>query len=223
MPAACCFPIAADMTLEQAAVVEPLSIGVYAVRQSIAMQGARVGVLGCGPIGLSVMLSALHEGAGTVYVTDKIEARLDVARRAGAAWTGNPDAMDVVGEIREQQPELLDVVFDCCGQQEALDQAVALLKPGGKLMAVGIPTTERVSFEPDAMRRKELTIQNVRRQNGCMQAALDMVERGDVNVDFMITHRFPFSAAKEAFDIVSAYADGVVKAMIYPDEAATLH
>ncbi len=62
-------------------------------------------------------------------------------------------------------PDLLDVVFECCGQQEAIDNAVDLLKPGGKLMVIGIPEFDRWSFPVDKSRHKELCIQNVRRQN----------------------------------------------------------
>jgi len=214
MPEQSCFLIKPDTTLEQAAIVEPLSIGVYSVKLSIPMQGARIGILGCGPIGLSVLMPALVQGAEKVYVTDKIDLRLNVARRAGAAWTGNPDKEDVVAKICDQEPLLLDAVFECCGQQEALDQAVQLLKPGGKLIIVGIPEIDRVSFSIDDIRRKEICIQNVRRQNKCVRPAIDLIESGRINVDFMITHRFTLEQTKEALDLVADYRDGVVKAMI---------
>jgi L-iditol 2-dehydrogenase len=214
MPAHCCFPVRPGTTLEQAAVAEPLSIGVYAAQESVPMQGARIGILGAGPIGLSVLLPALAGGAERVYVTDRIDARLDVANRAGASWVGNPDRDDVVQAISAEEPLLLDAVFECCGKQEALDQAVELLKPGGKLMLIGIPEVDRISFAIDLLRRKELCIQNVRRQNECMQPALDLIEQQGMSVDFMITHRFPLDRAQEAFDLVADYRDGVVKAMI---------
>ena len=214
MPESCCFPVRGGTTLEEAAVAEPLSIGVYAVRLSVPMLGARIGILGSGPIGLCVMLSALGEGAAAVYATDKIDARLAVAQRTGASWTGNPERDDVVAAITKAEPNLLDAVFDCCGQQEALDQAVDLLKPGGKLMVVGIPEVDRVSFSIDKLRRKEICIQNVRRQNECMQPALDLIEQGKVDVASLITHRFSLEESKEAFDMVADYRDGVVKAMI---------
>jgi L-iditol 2-dehydrogenase len=214
MPAECCYPIKIDTTLEQAAIVEPLSVGLYAVKTSVPMKGARIGIFGAGPIGLSVLLAAHLGKAGTIYVTDKIDARLKASRRAGADWTGNPAKLDVVAEIAKQEPLLLDVVFECCGQQEALDQAVDLLKPGGRLMLVGIPEVDRVSFAINTLRRRELCIQNVRRQNACVQPALDLIEKGKIDVDFMITHRFPLDQSKAAFDLVAGYQDGVVKAMI---------
>ena len=215
MPEECCFPIADEMTLEEAAISEPLAIGVYAVKRSIPMQGARIGILGCGPIGLSVLGTAKAQGAEKIYVTDKIDERLEVAETAGAAWVGNPDKTDIVKEIVDQEPLLLDVVFECCGQQDATFQAIELLKPGGKLMLIGIPPTmENWSIPVDTTRRKEICIQNIRRQVDCVQDALDMIADKSVPVNHFVTHRFPFAKSKEAFDLVDSYEDGVVKVMI---------
>ncbi|MDA1043857.1 MAG: alcohol dehydrogenase catalytic domain-containing protein [Verrucomicrobia bacterium] len=215
MPEGSCFKVGPEMSLEDAAIVEPLSIGVYAVKlSSLPMRTAKIGILGFGPIGMSVLLSAMAEGAKSIYVTDKIDARLDIARSSGAAWAGNRDRQDVLAEITEREPALLDVVFECCGQQEALNDAIHLLKPGGKLMFVGIPEVDRVSFACDKIRRKEICIQNVRRQNECVQAAIDLIQQGQVDVSQMITHRYALEDTKDAFDLVCDYADGVMKAVV---------
>ena len=214
MPETSCFKIPDHMSYDEAAISEPLAIGLYAVNQSIPMKGAKVGILGFGPIGMSVMLPALAMGAKEIYVTDKIDERLQIAERTGASLTGNPDQEDVVGKISSRVPELLDVVFECCGQQDAMDNAIDLLKPGGKLMIIGIPEFDRWSMASDLIRRKELVIQNVRRQNEAVQPALDMIASGEISVDLMVTHRFDFRDSKEAFDLVAGYQDGVMKAMI---------
>jgi len=214
MPESSCYKIPHQMSYDEAAISEPLAIGVYAVKQSIAMKGAKIGILGFGPIGMSVLLPALAMGAGEVYVTDKIDERLHIAQGSGASLTANPNRENVVERITEKVPELLDVVFECCGQQEAIDNAVDLLKPGGKLMVIGIPEFERWSFPVDESRHKELCIQNVRRQNEAVQPTLDMMASGEISVADMATHRFPFEESKAAFDMVAAYGDGVMKAMI---------
>ena len=214
MPETSCLKISDSMSYDQAAISEPLAIGLYAVKQSIPMEGAKVGILGYGPIGMSVMLSALALGAKEICVTDKIDDRLAIANENRAIITANPDKEDVVEVISRQVPELLDVVFECCGQQEAIDNAVDLLKPGGKLMIVGIPEFERMSFHVDKSRHKELCIQHVRRQNNVVHTALDMMANGEISVDSMATHRFRFDQAGEAFDLVAGYRDGVMKAMI---------
>lgn len=215
MPERSCYPLPDGMTFEEAALIEPLSIGLYALTLAGLRPGADVGILGAGPIGLSILLPARPGGAGRIYVTDLIDARLAVASRAGADWTGNPDKEDVIGLVELGEPELLDAVFECSGAQEAMDQGVEMLKPGGTLLLVGIPgDRNRVSFDINLLRRKEIRIQNVRRQNDCVQRAIDMIAHKEIDVDVMVTHRFPFSRTSEAFDLVADYRDGVVKAMI---------
>lgn len=214
MPESSCFPIPDQMTYDEAAISEPLAIGLYAVRQSVPMAGAAVGILGFGPIGMSVLLPARALGARWIYVTDKINDRLAIAHKNGADLTANPLEDEVVDTLMKEEPALLDVVFECCGQQEALDHAVQLLKPGGKLMIIGIPEFDRWSFEADTARRKELTIQHVRRQNEALQPALEMLAEGTIQVAGMATHRYAFDRAGEAFELVAGYRDGVMKAMI---------
>ena len=223
MPEANCYRIPDTMTLDQAATVEPLSIGVYAVSLSIPMPGSTVGILGAGPIGLSVLLPARAQGASRIYMTDKIDARVQMALRAGADWAGNPDTEDVVEAITRQEPELLDAVFECSGDQAAMDQAIQLLKPGGMLLLIGIPGAQnRVSFDINLLRRKEIRIQNVRRQNQCVQRAIDLITAEAVNVDVMITHHLPFTQAQEGFDMVADYREGVVKAILMFDQDTSL-
>lgn len=215
MPEECCFPVGADTSLEDAALVEPLSVAVYSVKQSIPMLGAKVGILGAGPIGLGILQVARLAGAASVYVTDKIDSRLAAARANGADCVRNPTACDVTAEILRSEPLGLDVVFECCGQQDALDQGTRMLRPGGKLMVVGIPETDRISFMPDVVRRNEICIQHVRRQVHCVEPALELIESGRLDVRFMATHRFGFEQTGEAFEMVRQYAGGVIKAMVH--------
>lgn len=214
MPETSCLPISEKLSYDEAVISEPLAIGLYAVRQSIDIKGKKVGILGFGPIGMSVLLPAIVKGADKVYVSDKIDERLSVAIKSGATWTGNVLNQDIVGEISSLEPALLDVVFECCGQQDAMDQAVQLIRPGGKIMIIGIPEFDTWTFKVDELRRKEITLTNVRRQNECTEDALRMMATGEVDVSYMPTHRFPFERAKEAFDLVAGYKDGVMKAMI---------
>jgi len=214
MPEKCCFKVSDKLNMDEAALSEPLTIGVYAVKRSIPMEGATVGILGFGPIGFSVLTAAIAAGAKAVYVTDKIEERLHKAKQAGAKYAGNPDNTEIEIEILKQEPLGLDVVFECCGQHEAIDNAFHLLKPGGKLMVIGIPEFDRWSIPVDIARRNEITIVNVRRQNHSLEETLDGLESGKYNVDAMVTHRFPLAKAKDAFDLLDKYADGVMKVMI---------
>jgi L-iditol 2-dehydrogenase len=214
MPEKNCYLLQKGLSFDNGVISEPLAIGVYSVKKSIGMKGARVGILGFGPIGMSVMLAAKAQGAKVFYVTDKINHRLSVAMKERATMTANPLSENVIEKIIQKEPIALDVIFECCGQQEAFDQAVDMLKPGGKLMVVGIPEFDVWSINVEKTRRKEITVQFVRRQVDCVEAALEMMKNGKINVANMITHRFPFANTKEAFDLVAGYKDGVMKALI---------
>jgi L-iditol 2-dehydrogenase len=214
MPEKSCFPTNGTITLEQGVLCEPFAIGIYAVKQAQMPKKARVAILGSGPIGLSCMAAAQIEAAKAIYMTDRIEERMEVARKAGAVWVGNPDKGDIVKGVGEREPLGVDTVYECAGEQSTLDEAVELLKPGGKLVFIGAPRFERVSFVIDEIRRREITIVNIRRQNDCTQRAIDLIASSQVNLDFMITHRFKLEQAQDAFEMVAEYRDGVVKALI---------
>jgi L-iditol 2-dehydrogenase len=213
MPEDCCYS-AKGLTADQAALVEPLSIGHYAVQLSGGLKGKKIGILGSGPIGLSVLLAARTDGASAIYVTDRLDYRLEAARQQGAAWTGNPDRTDIVADIIRHEPLELDAVFECCGQQTAFNQAVELCKPMGRLVIVGIPETDHISFAVHDARRKGLSFVNVRRQNECIDPIIDLIREGRIKPDFMITHRFSLDQAAKAFELLAGYRDGVIKAVV---------
>jgi L-iditol 2-dehydrogenase len=213
MPEDCCYS-AKGLTVDQAALVEPLTIGHYAVQLSGDLKGKKIAILGSGPIGLSVLLSAQAAGASAIYVTDRLDYRLQAAQRQGATWTGNPDRTDIVFDIIQREPLELDVVFECCGQQTAIDQAMKLCKPMGRLVIVGIPETDHISFAVHDARRKGLSFVNVRRQNECVDPVINLIREGRINPDFMITHRFSLDQAAKAFELLADYRDGIIKAVV---------
>jgi L-iditol 2-dehydrogenase len=134
-----CLRLEDDLSFDDGALSEPLSIGLYANKQAGYSENQDIAILGYGPIGMSVLLTAPSEKVNSIYVTDKIEERLIIARKSGVEWAGNPDNEDVVGEISKRSPDLLDIVFECCGEQDAMDTALDIVKPGGKIMMIGIP------------------------------------------------------------------------------------
>jgi len=214
----CCYPVNETMTFDQATLAEPLAIAVYSVEKSVLPAKANVGILGAGPIGMSVFHVLRTIDIGDVYVTDKIEGRLMYSRKLDPKWSGNPDRTDIVGEIRKIEPLLLDAVYECSGDTAAIAQAVGLLKPGGRLVLVGITGADEISLPIHELRRKEITIVNIRRQAHCTQKAIDLLDRRQVVMDSMVTHHFALEETKKAFDLVADYRDGVMKAMISLDQ-----
>jgi L-iditol 2-dehydrogenase len=213
-----CFVINDRLSFAEATLAEPLSIALHSVKTLGCMKaGSDVGILGCGPVGLCTQLAAIAEGAGAVYVSDPIKHRYELAGELGAAWSGSPEQSDVVQNIMSRSPLGLDIVFECSGSPAALDQAVDLLKPGGTLVITGIPVASRISMSIDLLRRKEITIRNVRRQNRMEAAALELLASQSHTFAKLITHRFPLAEAQDAFELAASYANGVVKAMVMLD------
>lgn len=214
MPETSCFPLLGKLTPDHGSISEPLAVGVYAEKKSGGVKALSIGIFGFGPIGMSVMLASKAQGVSKIYVTDLIDERLAIARIEGATLTGNPMKENISGKIMLTETLGLDMAFECCGKQEAFDQAIELLKPGGKLIVIGIPEFDRWSMNVETTRRREISLQFIRRQVDCVEQALEMMNNGSISIENMVTHRFPFERTKEAFDIVSDYRDGVMKAMI---------
>lgn len=215
MPEASCFAIPDEMSMTRATLSEPFSIAMWAQKLADLAPGATIAILGSGPIGLSVLAACKAAAPCIVYQTDLLANRMALARQLGADWTGHPHETDVVAEIREAQPHGIDVVFECVGEQETIDQCLELVRPCGKVVVVGIPEGDRLSFEMNHMRRKEIRIQNVRRQLHQVTGAIAALASGKVDLDALATHHFTLDQAQEAYDLVADYRDNVVKAIIH--------
>jgi L-iditol 2-dehydrogenase len=215
MPDFTCFPVTGKMNPVQAALIEPLTIGVYTVKLAqIQKKETAVGIFGAGPIGLSVLFKLLADGIEDITMIEPLDYRLIRANEIGARYLVNPGFDNVEEIVKNKHELLLDVVFEASGEQDAVTNAVKILKPGGKLVLVGIPPSAQYTFNMDLMRRKELTIINVRRQNNCVEEAIELVISGKIDVEQMVTHHFSLEETEKAFEIVEGYKDGAIKAMI---------
>jgi len=214
MPEFTCFPLDSTFNETTGALIEPLTIGTYSVELAKTdFQDKTIGIFGAGPIGLSVLLVLKTQPTGRIFCYEPIEFRQKKAVQLGVDFVINPFAEVAFDTTEKQEPLLLDVVFECSGDQKAVDDATKVLKPGGKLVLVGIPPEAKYTFDMDLMRRKEIAIQNVRRQNHCMDKAIGLILNG-LPVDQMVTHHFSPEETQQAFDLVASYQDGVIKAMI---------
>lgn len=214
MPESCCFAVNEVLNPTEAVLVEPLSIGLYSVElANTNFQGKTIGIFGAGPIGLSVLMVLKSMGDYPVFCYEPLEYRRLKALGLGATYAINPFETDAFTITSQIEPLLLDVVFDCSGQQKAIDDATLILKPGGKLILTGIPPEAKYTFDMDMMRRKEITIVNVRRQNHCVEKSIELIRDG-LPVGQMVTHHFKPEATQEAFEMVANYHDGVIKAMV---------
>jgi L-iditol 2-dehydrogenase len=214
MPARNCFIIPGNMSFEEGMMVEPFTIGYYAASLAGDLKGKSCAVFGFGPIGMSVFQALKMYDVKSTLVSEKLNYRCEMAENQGADRVINPDEEDIISKSMDMFHYGVDVAFDATGSQEAINDAISILKPGGTLLIIGIPDFDRWSFRADEMRRKELTIKNVRRQNGFEQKAIDAIAQRRVNLTSMVTHHFTLEETAKAYELVANYDDGVMKAVI---------
>jgi L-iditol 2-dehydrogenase len=201
-PVRFCHPVSDAMSDAAAALLEPLGIALHATDLARIRLGSRVAILGAGPIGLCLAQTTRLAGAGTVWISDPLEYRQTFASRFSALPL--PEGAEA------------DVVIEAAWARESVQQAMEIARPGGTVVLVGIPFEDSVSFSHSVARRKGLTILMSRRMKDTYPRAIQLVESGKVDVESLITHRFPLAETPEAFRMNAKYEGEVVKIIIEP-------
>jgi len=198
------FPIPDSLSFDEGALLEPLGVAIHTIDLGKVKPGMSVGVFGCGPIGLLIIQMAKLSGAANIIATDKLPHRVEAAKRFGASQTflvsDKPGVAEMRAAVREHE---VDVAFDAAGMQDAVDDAFAAVRPGGKVILAGIPDNDMTSFSASAARRKGLTIKLVRRMKHTYPRAIELVSKGLIDVRSIVTHRFPLEQAAEAFRVAT--------------------
>jgi 2-desacetyl-2-hydroxyethyl bacteriochlorophyllide A dehydrogenase len=203
----------------QAALIEPLSTPVHAVRLAGPdLTGKSVAILGAGTIGLLTLAAALSRGAASVAVTDPLAAKRELALRLGAGSVHDATAPDVVQEVRDVLGESADVVFDCVAVQATVDQAIAMALKGGTVVIIGVPAA------PVTVPLPQIQDLQVRIQGSATYVredyleAIRLLEAGVVRAQDMITAQYPIGHAAAAF--AEASSGRQVKVVLLPEELA---
>lgn len=199
-PAQCLFPLPDTLSDADGVMLEPLGVAIHAVDLGHIKPGMTVGVFGCGPIGLLIVQVARAAGATAIIVTDRLPHRLAAARALGAT-----DAF-LAGKGRESDKVLsasggqgVDVAFEASEENGAVETAIAAVRPGGRVVLVGIPDDDRTAFTASVARRKGLTIKLTRRMKHAYPRAIRLVENGLVDVQSVVTHTIPLEEYERAF------------------------
>jgi len=215
MPAPNCFPLPDEIDPVAGALLEPLGIALHAVDLAHLKPGQTVAVLGAGPIGLLIAAVARAAGAGQVYMTEPLPSRRQFALTYAADAVLDPTGQEVVAEMRRLTAGRgVDVAFEAAGAPETPQQAAAVARIGGAVIVAGIPADDTMTFNASTVRHKGLTIKLVRRMKHTYPRAIRLVQTGRVDVRSLATHFFPLERIAEAFELVAAYGDGALRAMI---------
>ncbi|GGH43711.1 alcohol dehydrogenase catalytic domain-containing protein [Frigidibacter albus] len=196
LPAAQLIRLSPGTDLGTAACAEPFAVCLHAVRQAGGLTGARVLVSGCGPIGCLTTLAASRAGAQEVIATDLSDPPLDIARRLGATRVINlaGSSLDDLAAGKGT----VDVVFECSGNPRALLSAFTVLKPGGLLVLVGLGADATLPLS--LLVTKEIRTIGSFRFDSEFAQAVDLIDRGVVDLSPLITATLPMSEAIAAFE-----------------------
>ena len=214
VPARTCFPVPETIDHATAALLEPLGIAVHAVDLARIRVANSVVILGAGCIGLSILKLVQLSGAQPVFVVDKFPWRLALAERLGAI-TINADQEDAVQTVLAATGGRgVDVAIEAAWADHSIQQAAEMARLGGRMVIVGISEADQIQFKHSTVRRKGLTIRLARRMKHTYPRSIQLVSSGAVQLDDMISHRFPLEQTPAAFAMNLAYLDQVVKVMI---------
>jgi L-iditol 2-dehydrogenase len=198
-PSAQLIPLPAALTNAAGAVLEPLGVAIHALDLGHLRIGAAAAVIGCGPIGLLLVQLLRAAGAGEVVAMDPLPHRREAAARAGAKVTADPAAVSGAAGLRDLVGTGVDTAFEMAGTDGAVQLAVLAARAGGRVVLGGIPADDCIRFPASVSRRKGLTIAMVRRMNEVYQRAIGLAASGQVDLDAVMTDRFPLSRAADAF------------------------
>ncbi|MBX2882069.1 MAG: L-idonate 5-dehydrogenase [Granulosicoccus sp.] len=191
--------VADGLSAGVAAMAEPLSVCLHAVRRAGEVLGKRVLITGSGPIGTLSVLAARAAGAAEIVVTDIADAALKYSQLAGADRTVNvmneADAMAqyVAGK------GYFDILLECSGTADALGTGIAALRPRGVIMQLGLGGD--MTLPVQALTAKELDLRGSFRFHEEFAVAVSMMRSGMIDVKPLISHTFPLAQAVEAFDV----------------------
>jgi L-iditol 2-dehydrogenase len=200
-PERCLVPLPDTLSDIDGVMLEPLGVALYSVDNGSVKPGMSVGVFGCGTIGLSVIQVARAAGATRVFASEVpgVPHRLRAAHSLGATAFEAAGGREVEEILEATEGHGVDVAFEAAGDPEAVEAAVAAVKPGGTVILIGIPGDDRTAFTASTARRKDLAIKVIHRMKHTYPRAIRLVTSGQVDVRSLVTHRFPLAEVTRAY------------------------
>ncbi|KAG8181969.1 hypothetical protein JTE90_026907 [Oedothorax gibbosus] len=214
LDAAFCFKLPDHVSLEEGALIEPLSVAVHACRRAAVTAGKTILICGAGPIGLVNILTCKAMGASKICVTDISESRLKFAKELGADSTicvTGMDSASLVTKIKSTIGDSPDIAIECSGAEPSIRTAIMATKSGGTVMLVGLGAPE-IKMPIIEASVREVDIKGIFRYANCYPIALGLVASGAVNVEPLITHRFKLEESLKAFE--TAHSGDAIKVII---------
>jgi L-iditol 2-dehydrogenase len=214
VPAHIVYRLPDDVSFEQAAMVEPVSVAVHAVGRAPMPARAAV-VIGAGTIGLLVIQALRAAGVERVIAADVDEGKLELARGLGAEVGLNPAATDVPAEVRRLTDGGADVAMECVGATDPIKTAVACVRKGGSVVLVGNVSTA-IQLPLQVVVTGEMTLLGTCASNGEYPRAIDLLRTGAIDVRPLITATAPLEEGPRMFERLYAREPGLMKVILQP-------
>jgi L-iditol 2-dehydrogenase len=201
-----------NMSNEEGALIEPLSVGLWACRKARLRGGDHVLITGAGPIGVLAMKVAYALGVAAVTITDVSPQRLERARQLGATHTIN-----VAEQPLAQAGVQADVLLECSGNQRALTDGIRSLLPAGVAVVVGMSPGEELSVPMSFIQNHEIILTGTFRYANTYADAIALVATGRIEVRSIITGRYPLEEAELALQATKQDPTNI-KSIVVPQE-----
>lgn len=189
------------LSLKDAALSEPMAVGVHAAKRAGGLLNKNVVIIGAGIIGLAVLISVVKAGAKNITIVDLNDQRLDKADILGATRTINATRVDAVKKINANKPfEGIDVVFECVGVEKSIRDAIEIVRKGGKIIVVGVfgkDTKVQMAYVQDRELELMGSLMYIRRD---FTEAIQMLNEGEIRTSLFISKIFPLEKAQKAFE-----------------------
>lgn len=211
-PAGFCYRLPDGISTLEGALIEPLSVGLHAVKRSGIQAGNSAAVIGAGCIGLMTMLSLLESGVKKVFVIDVMENRLNMAKDMGCYDTVNSSEVDKAEYIK-QACGGVDVVFETAGRPQTIQEACLMAKRGGTIMLVGYPPERKATLYVNHLINQEITIRTSFRYCNTYPLAMELLKNG-LPVKKTVTDFFEFEQAEQGLVHAADHKDQVVKCVV---------
>lgn len=205
-------PVPDTLDDHTAALIEPLSTPVHAVRLAGDVAGRAIAVLGAGTIGLFTLAVLRAHGAGKVVTTDPLPAKRERAAALGADVAIDASTPDVAGQVKKALGGSADIVFDCVAIQSSMDQAIAMADKGGTVVVVGVPARE-VTVPLPIVQDHQIRIQGTATYlPEDYRESIDLLRRGAIKSADFVTGMRPLAQVAEAFEL--AWSGNHVKVLV---------
>ncbi|OWA33467.1 alcohol dehydrogenase [Saccharibacillus sp. O16] len=215
------FPIPDHLTYEEAALVEPFSVGLHAAARSKLQPGSSLAIMGMGPVGLMAVAAAKAYGAATIIVTDLEPLRLEAAKKMGATHVIHVGERDAIEEIQGiTGGRGVDTAWETAGNPRALQSALGSLTRGGKLAIVGLPAQAEIPLNVPFIADNEVDITGIFRYANTYPKGIQFLSSGEIDASVLVTDEFPLEQTQEAMERALNHKSECLKVMVYPNGKA---